>query len=1191
MSFRIIIIIVVLGQFFFNCKRNEENSSIKKPKVKRFNVKVDISKISSPDNPRYFSLTKNINVSKGDSTEYLLTIKNPQPPETLIVGSPIEYKLKGDTFELPKIIKAKANTHSITPLNTIIAKEPKAFDVNPENFYFYTTQQGLKNSTINSLLLDNNGQLWINTYGGGVSIYDGKYFSAFNTSSGLLDNYTTCSIKDHTGNIWIGTEKGLVYYDGKIVSNFTENEGLVCNSVRSIYEDSKHQIWVGTDNGVSCFDGLNFINYGPKQGMVLGGMPAAGVSSIQEDKSGNIWFAGMGGLEYFNGSSFFHFSSKNGLKSDYFTVLLVEKKGDIWMGSDAGLTCFNGKNFIHFTSYQGLCNNGVMSMYQDKKGNVWFGSYGCVSKYNGNEFLSYTSKQGFGINKYVLSITEDKDGQLWFGTEDGLCVLKGNLFSNYSANEGLGDVKNGGAMNVVNCINQDKQNNLWFGLEGGGIVKFNGTSFKRYSKNDGFSYQIKEIVFDKKERMWFSTVVDGVGIYDTQLNCCFYIRKSDGLKPFYVNSILSDSRGGMWCVGAGGISYYLNDSIYNYGEKQGFINNEIWSACVDTKDNLWLGYRVGGLAMFNGKDITNYSFKDAPDIRINSIIESKVGQMVFATEDNGLVIFNGKYFVNLTEDEGLPSNTIKSLIKDKYDNIWLGTSQGLSKLNSNYLDLIEEKTDEPLFINYSYQDGFISDECTKGGFVDAQNNLWLGTSKGVIKLNDTRLAFDSISPSVLLKKVELFGDNIPWHILYNKPDTSFVLSNGIEAKGIQFSGLSTNYLVPEKLVLPYYLNSLSFTCIGVNKKLNKKVGYSYKLVGYDQNWNRITDENKIAYSNLKPGDYILKIKVFNNDGVSTQELEYSFTITPPWWQTWWFRTLAALVLIGTIIFYIKWRERSLKARQKELEVKIDEATFEIKEQKHLIEEKHKEITDSINYAERIQRSFLATKKHLDQNLDEYFIMFKPKDVVSGDFYWSATLNNGMFALVTADSTGHGVPGAIMSLLNITSLEKAIESNTEPHQILNATRNIIIQRLKNDGSEDGGKDGMDCSLCVYDLKNNQLHMAAAHNPVWIVRGNEVIEVKPDKMPVGKHDRQDVSFTIHRLELQIGDVIYTLTDGFPDQFGGEKGKKFMSKNLRELLAKNAHLPMHEQKQILEETFSNWSANLEQVDDVTVIGIRIS
>jgi serine phosphatase RsbU (regulator of sigma subunit) len=287
------------------------------------------------------------------------------------------------------------------------------------------------------------------------------------------------------------------------------------------------------------------------------------------------------------------------------------------------------------------------------------------------------------------------------------------------------------------------------------------------------------------------------------------------------------------------------------------------------------------------------------------------------------------------------------------------------------------------------------------------------------------------------------------------------------------------------------------------------------------------------------------------------------------------------------------RFRITRKQKKIIELKEQETQKQnviISHQKHLVEEKHKEITDSINYAERIQRSFLATKEILDNNLNEYFVLFKPKDIVSGDFYWAGKLNNGNFALVTADSTGHGVPGAIMSLLNITSIEKAIENKIEPSDILNSTRQTIIERLKKDGSPEGGKDGMDASLVVYDLPNRKVIISAANNPVWIVRGGSVTDIKADKMPLGKHDKQDVPFTQKEIDIEKGDIIYTLTDGFPDQFGGEKGKKYMSKNLREFLLQHSQLPMAEQKILLEIEFKRWVADLEQVDDVTVIGVRI-
>jgi phosphoserine phosphatase RsbU/P len=301
-----------------------------------------------------------------------------------------------------------------------------------------------------------------------------------------------------------------------------------------------------------------------------------------------------------------------------------------------------------------------------------------------------------------------------------------------------------------------------------------------------------------------------------------------------------------------------------------------------------------------------------------------------------------------------------------------------------------------------------------------------------------------------------------------------------------------------------------------------------------------------------------------------------------------------------------------------LEQKVKDRTQELSEQKHIIEEKHKEITDSINYAERIQRSFLATKEQLDENLADYFVFFKPKDVVSGDFYWAASTTSTSlsgqssathqkFIICCADSTGHGVPGAIMSILNISSLEKAIETETEPHQILNATRKIIIDRLKKDGSPEGGKDGMDCTLLMFNKEKTMLHFSAANNPVFIVRKTppilpigedkggilgevELIEFKADKMPVGKHDRDQESFSLQTVALQKGDCIYTLTDGFPDQFGGEKGKKYMIKNLKEYIRSISHLPMKEQQEQLNNEFESWIGVNEQIDDVCIIGVRI-
>lgn len=227
----------------------------------------------------------------------------------------------------------------------------------------------------------------------------------------------------------------------------------------------------------------------------------------------------------------------------------------------------------------------------------------------------------------------------------------------------------------------------------------------------------------------------------------------------------------------------------------------------------------------------------------------------------------------------------------------------------------------------------------------------------------------------------------------------------------------------------------------------------------------------------------------------------------------------------------------------------------------------------------------------------FFIVYKPKDIVSGDFYYALSHKHlgskkEIFYMSAADCTGHGVPGALMSMMAVSKLnESIIEKNLiAPNDILDNVRKGIIASLNPEGSEEESKDGMDCVLCAFDFEEMKLDFAAANNPLWLIRDGAVIEFKPDKMPVGKSPKENEPYTLQTIQLQKGDTIYIFTDGYADQFGGEKGKKFKYKQLQDLLLKNCDKSMEEQKQLLSATIENWMGNLEQVDDILVIGIRI-
>ena len=820
----------------------------------------------------------------------------------------------------------------------------------------------------------------------------------------------------------------------------------------------------------------------------------------------------------------------------------------------------------------------VLSITEDKTGNLWFGTEGGgVSRYDGKTFTNYTTTQGLASN-VVLSITEDKTGNIWFGTYvGGVSRYDGKTFTNYTTAQGL-------ANNTIWSITEDKTGNLWFGTYGGGVSRYDGKTFTNYTTAQGLAHNVVwNITEDKTGNLWFGT-------------------------------------------NGGGVSRYDGKTFMNYTTTQGLANNVVLSITEDKTGNLWFGTYGGGVSRYDGKTFTNYTKNQGlPDDVVTQVVMDKNGKNIVIATNFGVcrgVSFTPKIpYQNIKKTLPFQNNLSNEELKTYYDLV-------LETYNSS--------------TGYPIKDVNVGQNCL---FHDSKGVYWAGTGSDATAL--VHIDFNALNrnpkpPTPILYKIKLNEENICYYSLasrasatengdkknlrlsagddndsialaqqeittYNKP-LSVIERDSLQKqfKGIEFDGIAKFYPIPQNLVLPYEHNNVTFEFNAVQLSRSHLLNFQYMLQGYDKEWSPVLKKREATFGNISEGTYLFKLKAqyTGPDGNNqwSEVLTYTFKVLPPWYRAWWMYSLYAITLIGIVYLIIKQQTKKLKQRQKELEQKIEIATEDIREQKHIIEEKHKEITDSINYAERIQRSFLATKEQLDENLNDHFVFFKPKDIVSGDFYCAIKVSSNNFILVTADSTGHGVPGAIMSLLNITSLESAIkEGFTQPADILNVTRKTIIERLKKDGSLEGGKDGMDCSLISFDFKNKKLVYAAANNPIWIIRADsssgfenpdkhEFISLAADRMPIGKHDKDKTPFTQHELDLQSGDMVYTLTDGFPDQFGGPKGKKFKYKQLEELLLSIAHEAMEVQVQKLELVFENWKGNLEQVDDVCIIGIRI-
>jgi len=325
-----------------------------------------------------------------------------------------------------------------------------------------------------------------------------------------------------------------------------------------------------------------------------------------------------------------------------------------------------------------------------------------------------------------------------------------------------------------------------------------------------------------------------------------------------------------------------------------------------------------------------------------------------------------------------------------------------------------------------------------------------------------------------------------------------------------------------------------------------------------------------------------------------------------------FTTVISVGLVLVLVFLIFVFNR-LRVTRKQKE--------QIGQQKEEIEESHKEITDSINYAKRIQSAILPTDKVIKKHLTESFVIYKPKDIVAGDFYWiesvappnlpqgeeqessskievnetapfaSGRVGDGLVLFAAADCTGHGVPGAMVSVVCNNALNRSVREHnlTDPGEILDQSRKIIIDEFEK--SEEDVNDGMDIALCSLQQMAGgyQLKYAGANNALWIIRDGELLETKGNKQPIGKFHNPH-PFTTHTMELQKGDTIYIFTDGYVDQFGGEKGKKFKAANFKKLLLSIQHEPLQKQKELIDQTFIDWKGQLEQLDDVCVIGVKI-
>jgi len=368
---------------------------------------------------------------------------------------------------------------------------------------------------------------------------------------------------------------------------------------------------------------------------------------------------------------------------------------------------------------------------------------------------------------------------------------------------------------------------------------------------------------------------------------------------------------------------------------------------------------------------------------------------------------------------------------------------------------------------------------------------------------------------------------------------------------------------------------VSYKNLNVVDSAFKYLQLHFKLknqTGLERTFNKmlgIANDKRIINDSLQNQIAINKLKTENQ-----AKLELEATR-----RTYLLLGISISVIFALVALYSYYKKRKSNIIISKQKIEVDKAH-------HLLTEKNQEILDSINYAKRIQSAILPPQKLLTEHMPNSFILYTPKDVVAGDFYWMEPSANGVY-FAAADCTGHGVPGAMVSVICNGGLNRSVREFQlkEPGHILNKTRDLVIQEFEK--SEEEVKDGMDIALCY--LEGNTLSYAGANNPLWIVRNGEVLETKANKQPIGKYDKNE-PFSSHTFELQKGDTVYLFSDGYPDQFGGPKGKKYKSGKFKKFLISIQEHSIENQRELLAEEFESWRGNMEQIDDVCVIGVRI-
>ncbi|MEM9823801.1 MAG: two-component regulator propeller domain-containing protein, partial [Bacteroidota bacterium] len=779
-------------------------------------------------------------------------------------------------------------------------------------------------SQVYDLLEDQRGYIWIGTWGGGLSRFDGQEFYTFGEKEGLASIYIAALLEDRQGNIWVGSDKGLSRYDGRNFEAITLVEGQAIG-IQCIEQDSSGAIWLGTSQGLFRHWKGQTISWSTKSAFP----PNLKVLSLYYDQQHRLWAGTNGGAYCLVGDRVEVYTEENGLTSNTIQAICEDVNGQIWLATiDAGIVIFDGREWLRFR-YSDLLEDGlgINQLFRDRQGRIWVGMAnqgvfiwdGVDQEYR---FIRERDQEGLESDN-IKSIIQDSWGDYWLGTSGGALskYFSSDLqFTNYTEQDGLADRE-------IYALTRDSLQQIWLATSRG-ISIFTGQQFVNYSKDNGFmDVKSRAIFADRDGAIWIGTEGKGLAVYDGQSYRFF--RSWDGLGGDLIQDITQDSSGHIWVAmadaGIARLTLDPRDSLGNsylikrFGEKAGLPDSYIYDLHIDQRQCIWYASRRGGIGYIQN-DTTIYHFGLAdglPEAEVRSIYEDKNGSIWGATARSGIFKFSLRKdtfdIQQFDRNQGLSSNNIYQITFDEAGIMWLGHQSGVDRIQWN-----KTRNQIQQVQTYRSSEGFLGGEtCESAVLVDSSGSIWFGTMGGLVHYQAKSSLTNEIPPKLHFTNVRLAYDSI--------------------AK-TSYAPLLNSWGLPQtQLVFPHHENQLAFEFQGINLPAPDQVTYSWQLQGLNNAWSPPQSNNSVNFAHLEPGSYVFKVKAFNEDQVEVETaLEWPFTIAPPIWETWWFRLLAITTLTLFLLFILAtWIRRiRRKAREEAARLEMEKNVLEL-EQKAL----------------------------------------------------------------------------------------------------------------------------------------------------------------------------------------------------------------------------------------------------------------